>query len=365
MQPNSFGTLFHVTTFGESHGPAVGTVIDGVPPNLPLDMDDIQAELDRRRPGRSAMTSPRQERDRVEVLSGLFEGRTTGMPLCLLIRNEDARPGAYEAIKSQYRPGHADYTVERKYGIRDWRGGGRLSGRETAARVAAGAVAKQLLARQGLVVGAAVANIGSAGADLDPWRRAFEEDPPAAAALVEASPVRCPDEKASRIMEQIVLDAKNDQDSIGGIVEARAVGVPVGLGDPVFGKLDALLAWAMMSIGAVKGVEIGDGFALAALRGSSANDPIGPQGLMTNRCGGTLGGISTGSTLVVRLAVKPTPSIAKPQRTIDDQGRVGEIRVTGRHDPCLCPRVVPVAEAMAAMVLIDAQLRKDRASEQI
>jgi len=360
MQPNSFGTLFRVTTFGESHGPAIGAVIDGIPANLNLDLVMVQAELDRRRPGRSAVTSPRQERDRVEVVSGIFDGQTTGMPLCLLIRNEDARPGAYETIKSMYRPGHADYTVERKYGIRDWRGGGRLSGRETAARVAAGAVAKQLLWHEDIVVGAAVAAIGPVVADLTPWRRAFEENPTAAGALVEASLVRCPDAKASQTMEQTVLDAKKDQDSVGGIVEVRAIGVPVGLGDPVFGKLDALLAWAMMSIGAVKGVEIGDGFALAAQYGSSANDPIGPKGPVTNRCGGTLGGISTGGVIVVRLAVKPTPSIGKPQRTIDDQGREVEIRVTGRHDPCLCPRVVPVAEAMAAMVFIDALLRHDR-----
>ncbi len=344
MSSNSFGRFLRITTFGESHGPAIGVVVDGVPPRLALDLAALQAELHRRRPGQSALVSPRKEADRVQVLSGLQEGLTTGAPLCLLIPSQDQRPEAYAELADTFRPGHADLSYERKYGIRDPRGGGRASGRETAARVAAGAVAKQLLAGRGVrLLGHVVELAGIRAAR-------FEPD------AIEQNPVRCADPEAALEMARAIEAARADGDSVGGVVEVRASGVPAGWGDPVFAKLDALLAGALMGIGAVKGVEVGDGFALARLRGSQANDGILPEGFASNHAGGVLGGISTGAELVVRAAVKPTPSIAAPQRSIDREGQPLTLSVAGRHDPCIAPRLVPVAEAMVALVLADAWL---------
>lgn len=346
MSSNSFGRFFRITTFGESHGPALGVVIDGVPPRLPLDLAALQAELDRRRPGQSALATPRDEPDRVELLSGLLDGVTTGAPIALLVRNRDARPGAYAALADRYRPGHADLATEQKYGIRDARGGGRASGRETLARVAGGAVARQLLARLGVAIVGHVLELGGV--------RAVRFEPE----TIEANPVRCADPDAALAMAHAIEATRADHDSLGGIVEVRARGLPPGWGDPVFWKLDAALAFALMGIGAVKGVEVGDGFALARLRGSEANDPILDRagGFATNRAGGVLGGISTGAELVVRVAVKPTPSIARPQQSVDVEGRPCTIAIEGRHDPCIAPRLVPVAEAMVALVLADAYL---------
>jgi chorismate synthase len=343
---SSFGRLFTITTFGESHGPAVGVVVDGVPPGFAISVEAIQHELDRRRPGQSAITTARKEADVVHVLSGLFEGRSTGAPICMLAYNEDARPADYEKLKEVFRPGHADVTYEAKYGLRDWRGSGRASGRETLGRVAAGAVARQILATAGVgIVGGTVAvgDVQAAGRD---W------------ASAEANPVRCPDAEAAAAMERVILAAREARDSVGGVVEVMARGVPAGWGDPTMEKLDAELARAMMSIPAVKGVEIGEGFALTRLRGSQSNDAMGPSGFLTNRAGGILGGISTGQDVVVRVAVKPASSIGRPQSTVDARGRAVTLEVEGRHDPCICPRVVPVAEAMMSVVLVNAWLRQ-------
>lgn len=320
---NTFGQWLRVTTFGESHGPAIGAVLDGVPPGLSLSEADIQPMLDRRRPG-GPLASPRKEPDAVEILSGVFEGRTTGTPVALLIRNRDVRSGDYDALREVFRPGHADYTYLQKYGLRDHRGGGRSSGRETAARVAAGAVAAKFLTTHGISVTGRVAEVHG------------ERDPAA--------------------MEEAVRSAAAAGDSVGGIVEVTAGGVPPGLGSPVFWKLDAAIAAAMMGIGAVKGVEIGEGFAAARLLGSENNDPMDATGFLSNHAGGVLGGISTGQEIRVRLAVKPTPSIARPQQTLDLHGTEVEVSITGRHDPCIAFRLVPVAEAMLALVLADALL---------
>jgi chorismate synthase len=344
MSSNTFGRYLRLTTFGESHGPAVGAVLDGLPPRLKLDLTGVQRELDRRRPGASSVASARREPDRVQVLSGLFDGQTTGAPICMVIASEDARPADYEPLRELLRPGHADATYRQKYGIRDWRGGGRASGRETAARVAAGAVARQLLAPLGVrVVGQVIELAGIV---------AVAPDPTAA----PKSPVRCGDPEAAARMEAAIEQARAEGDSVGGVVQVIASGVPAGWGDPVFGKLDALLAGALMSIGAVKGVEVGDGFALARMMGSESNDALVPGGFATNRAGGVLGGISTGQDLVLRCAVKPTPSIRKTQTTVDTSGQPATISVQGRHDPCIAPRLVPVAEAMTCLVLADAWL---------
>ncbi|WP_067046726.1 chorismate synthase [Methanofollis ethanolicus] len=323
---NTFGRFFRVTTFGESHGPAIGAVVDGVPPGLPLSAGDIQPMLDRRRPG-GPLASPRKEPDAVEILSGVFEGRTTGTPIALLIRNRDVRSGDYDALRDVFRPGHADYTYLQKYGLRDHRGGGRSSGRETAARVAAGAVAVAVLKTHGTAVAGSVREVHG------------KTDPAEMEAEVRAAQAR--------------------GDSVGGIVEVRASGVPPGLGSPVFDKLDAAIAGALMGIGAVKGVEIGEGFAAARFYGSENNDAMDASGFLSNHAGGVLGGISTGQEIVVRLAVKPTPSIALPQRTVDIHGEEREIIIAGRHDPCIAFRLVPVAEAMLALVLVDAVLEQE------
>jgi chorismate synthase len=337
-----FGRFFQVTTFGESHGAAVGVVVDGVPPGISLDAALIQKDLDRRRPGTSRFVSPRGETDQVEILSGIADGRTLGSPVALLVRNRDVRSGDYQEIREMFRPGHADYTYFKKYGLRPQPGGGRASGRETVGRVAAGAVARALLKPYGVAIQAYTKAIGPVSA-----RRVDLE-------FAELDPLRCADPDVAAEMVQVVDAARAEGDSVGGVVEVLAQGVPVGLGDPAFHKLDALLSFAMVSIGAVKGVEFGTGFGLSALKGSEANDPISPDGFLSNHAGGILGGISTGQPIVMRLAVKPTSSISKPQATIDIHGQARTIQVKGRHDPCLCSRVGPVAEAMAALVLADA-----------
>lgn len=342
--PSTFGRTFRILTFGESHGTAVGVVMDGVKPGLPFDLAAIQREMDRRRPGQSDLVTPRSEGDRVQVLSGVFEGRTTGHPIALVVFNENQRSGDYQAISDLFRPGHADLTYDRKYGIRDPRGGGRSSGRETLARVAAGAWAKQQLAALGVTVRGFNREIaGLPGSRVD-W------------AFVESNPLRSGDPEAFPAQRAAVEAARADGDSVGGVCEVWIEGLPAGLGDPAFGKLDGLLALACMSIGAVKGVELGAGFASARRRGSENNDPLSPEGPLKNDAGGTLGGISTGAPVVVRLAVKPTSSIAKAQHTINRAGEAVDIVTEGRHDPCIAPRIVPVAEAMCALVVYDAWL---------
>ena len=341
---SSFGRAFRILTFGESHGPAVGVVLDGVKPGLPFDAEAIQRELDRRRPGQSDLVTPRQEGDRLRVLSGVHEGRTTGHPIALVVYNENQRSGDYEALEALFRPGHADLTFDRKYGLRDARGGGRSSGRETLARVAAGAWAKQQLADLGVRVRGFNREIAGIPCRTLDW------------AFVEQNPLRGSDPEAFPAQRQAVEVAKAESDSVGGICEVWIEGLPVGLGDPTFAKLDGLLAYACMTIGAVKGVEVGAGFAAARMKGSDHNDPLRPEGPSKNDAGGTLGGISTGAPLVIRMAVKPTSSISKTQQTIDRDGHSRELSVQGRHDPCIAPRVVPVAEAMCALVIYDAWL---------
>jgi chorismate synthase len=342
-----FGRYFQVTTFGESHGAGVGVVVDGVPQGMPLDAAKIQRDLDRRRPGTSRFTSPRRELDEVEILSGVANGVTLGSPVALLVRNRDARSGDYQEIREMFRPGHADYTYFKKYGLPPQPGGGRASGRETVGRVAAGAVARAFLEPHGVAIRAYTMAVGSVAAQrIDPE-------------FAEQDPLRCADPDASAAMAEVVDAARAEGDSVGGLVEVVAAGVPAGLGDPVFHKLDALLSFAMVSIGAVKGVEFGTGFRLSGMRGSEANDPIAPEGFLSNHAGGILGGISNGQPIVMRLAVKPTSSISKPQATIDIHGQARTIQVKGRHDPCLCSRVGPVAEAMAALVLADALMEHE------
>ena len=325
---NSLGRNFRITTFGESHGAVVGVVIDGCPAGMNLAEQDIQPFLERRRPGTSPLSSPRKEKDRVEILSGIFEGKTTGAPIALMVRNENQHPADYEEFREKFRPGHADFTYQEKYGIRDHRGGGRSSGRETIGRVAAGAVALKYLSGRGITIHGRISAVHGKTSHAE--------------------------------IEQEILSAKEAGDSVGGIVEIVARGCPSGLGDPVFGKLDAQLAGAMMSIGAVKGVEIGDGFAAAGRFGSENNDPMTGNGFLSNHAGGILGGISTGQDIIVRIAVKPTPSIAKTQQTRDIHGNVVAISVGGRHDPCIVPRIVPVAEAMLALVLTDCILEQKK-----
>lgn len=338
-----------MTTFGESHGPAIGTVIDGCPPGIELPTVRIQDELDRRRPGQTDISSPRREMDQCEVLSGIFRGKTTGTPIALIIRNTDTNSKVYDALENVYRPGHADYTYEARYGIRDHRGGGRSSGRETAARVAAGAVAKVLLQSAKVSVFAHTLCIGDVCAkDFDPEQ-------------INLNPVRCADARAAVKMAKAIMNAQEEGDSLGGVVEVVVLGAPAGLGDPVFSKLDADIAGALMSIGAVKGVEVGLGFGASGLKGSEMNDPIikqkGRIRMPSNRAGGILGGISTGEDIIARIAVKPTPSVGSPQKTVTRKKSATTIKITGRHDPCICPRIVPVAEAMMAIVLADHLLR--------
>jgi len=343
---STFGRYFQVTTFGESHGPAVGVTVVGVPAGLAVDVVAIQQELDRRRPGTSSFVSPRQERDRVEILSGVVAGKALGSPITLLVRNEDVRSSDYDEIREIFRPGHADFTYFKKYGIRPQPGGGRASGRETVGRVAAGAIAKVFLRLYGIEVHAYTVSIGHI--EIRNIDREFAEH----------DPLRCADPEQAAEMAELVRQVQSEGDSIGGVVEVVADGVPPGLGDPVFYKLDGLLGWAVMSIGAVKGVEFGLGFGLSRMKGSESNDPISSEGFKSNNAGGVLGGISTGQPIVMRLAVKPTASISKIQSTIDVHGMDRTIQVRGRHDPCLCPRIAPVAEAMVALVLADAMLQR-------
>jgi chorismate synthase len=349
--PSSFGRTFRIVTFGESHGTAVGVVLDGVKPGLPFDLEAIQRDLDRRRPGQSDLVTPRSEADRIQVLSGVFEGQTTGHPIAMMVFNENQKSGDYKAITELFRPGHADLTYDRKYGIRDPRGGGRSSGRETLARVAAGAWAKQQLAALGVTVRGFNREIAGIEGKTVHWD------------FVEKNPLRVADPEIFETQKAAVEAARADGDSVGGVCEVWIEGLPVGLGDPAFGKLDGMLALACMSIGAVKGVELGAGFASARRRGSENNDPLGPEGPMKNDAGGTLGGISTGAPVVVRLAVKPTSSIAKTQKTIDREGHAADISTHGRHDPCIAPRIVPVAEAMCALVIYDAWLSQQALRE--
>ncbi|HEX6980627.1 MAG TPA: chorismate synthase [Alphaproteobacteria bacterium] len=350
MAGNSFGTLFRVTTWGESHGPAIGCVVDGVPPRLPLTEADIQHWLDRRRPGQSRFTTQRREPDRVRILSGVFEGLTTGTPISLLIENEDQRSKDYSEIKDKFRPGHADYTYWTKYGIRDYRGGGRASARETAMRVAAGAIARQILGAQVQIRGALV-QVGPHKIDRARWEWAAVED----------NPFWCPDRQAAQMWEGYLDEVRKSGSSVGAVIEIVASGVPAGLGAPVYGKLDADIAGALMGINAVKGVEIGAGFAAAELRGEENADEMrmqdGKVAFLSNHAGGILGGISTGQDIVARFAVKPTSSILTPRRTVTTAGEDTEIVTKGRHDPCVGIRAVPVGEAMVACVLADHLLR--------
>ncbi len=348
MAGNTFGTLFKVTTFGESHGPAIGLVIDGVPPSLPLSEQDIQLELDRRKPGQSKITTQRKESDKAEILSGVFEGKTTGTPLAMLIRNEDYRSQDYSNIKEAFRPGHADYTYLAKYGIRDYRGGGRASGRETACRVAAGAVAKKILCQHQIQIIAYTISV----ADIVAQKIDYS--------VIEKNLVRAPDLPAAEKMIQRIEEARKDCDSLGGIIEAVVKGCPPGLGDPVFDKLNARLAHALMSIGTIRGIEFGEGFRATQMKGSEHNDSFYSEAnrirTKTNHAGGILGGISNGEDIILRVAVKPPSSIAKNQQTVDISGEDVSIQVKGRHDPCICPRVVPVIEAMIAITITDCLL---------
>jgi chorismate synthase len=345
MSLNSFGRVLRVTTWGESHGPAIGAVVDGCPPGLNLSEADIQPWLDKRRPGASRFTTQRRESDTVRILSGTFEGRTTGTPISLVIENEDQRSKDYATVANAYRPGHADYTYDAKYGFRDWRGGGRSSARETAARVAAGAIARLVIAD--VEIRAYLVELGGDAIDRD----AFD------LAAIEANPFHCPDATAAERWERKLDEARKAGSSLGAIVECVAEGVPAGWGAPVYAKLDAELAAAMMSINAAKGVEIGDGFAAAGLRGEENADAMRPgPTFLSNHAGGILGGISTGQPVVVRVAFKPTSSILTPMPTINRDGNETEIVTKGRHDPCVGIRAAPIVEAMMALVLADQKL---------
>ncbi len=365
--PNTFGKNFSVTTWGESHGLAVGAVVDGCPPRLPLEPADIQVELDRRRPGQSDIVTPRKEEDRVEILAGVFEGRTTGAPISLLVRNADQRPGAYDEMRDKFRPSHADYTYQAKFGIRDHRGGGRSSARETIGRVAAGAIARKILA-----MGGARAEPGAGGGgveirafltqvhDIAMPAEALERFP--TLAEVEATAVRCPHLATAERMIERIKAVRSEGDSVGGVIECRVRGVPPGLGEPVFDRLEADLAKAMLSLPATKGFELGSGFAGARMRGSEHNDVFEPRDgrvrTVTNRSGGTQGGISNGEEIVFRVAFKPTATILRPQHTVDIHGAATELIGRGRHDPCVVPRAVPIVEAMTALVLVDHWMRQ-------
>ncbi len=349
MSGNSFGKLFVVTSFGESHGAAIGCIVDGCPPGLELNAADLQEDLDRRKPGTSRHTTQRREDDAVQILSGTFEGKTTGTPIALLIFNQDQRPKDYSNIKNQFRPGHADYTYTQKYGFRDYRGGGRSSARETAMRVAAGGIAKKyLVERCGIRIRGYLSQLGP----LKPEKFDWEE--------VNNNPFFCPDAGMVPSMEKYMDALRKEGESIGAKISVVATGVPPGLGEPIFGRIDADIAHAMMSINAVKGVEIGAGFDSIEQKGTVHRDEITPEGFLSNNAGGTLGGISSGQDILVNIALKPTSSIHLPGKTIDLDGAPVEIRTKGRHDPCVGIRATPIAEAMLALVLMDHYLR-DRA----
>lgn len=352
--PNSFGKLFTITTWGESHGGGIGVVVDGCPPGLPLSVDDIQPDLDRRRPGQSDIVTPRKESDAVTIVSGLFEGRTTGTPIAMTVPNADQRPGAYAEMKEKFRPSHADYTYQHKYGLRNHEGGGRSSARETIGRVAAGAIARKILHLNGNIeIAAYISCIHDI--EMPPL-----EDFPTREA-VEASAVRCPHPDTAQRMIERIKEVRSKGDSVGGVIECRVRHLPIGLGEPVFDRLEADLAKAMLSLPATKGFEIGSGFSGTLLKGSEHNDPFtvreGRVRTKSNRAGGVLGGISSGEELFFRVAFKPTATILQPQGTVDREGRETELTGRGRHDPCVVPRAVPIVEAMAALVLTDHWMR--------
>lgn len=352
---STWGKAFRVHTYGESHGGGVGVIVDGCPPRLALETNQVQHDLDRRRPGQSSLVTQRDEADQVEILSGVFEGLTLGSPISMLVRNTDANPGAYEHMKDLYRPSHADYTTQAKYGIRNWQGGGRASARETIGRVAAGAVARLLLSEAaGIEVLGWVSRVHSIDATVDAANVSFDQ--------VEADDTRCPDPHAADAMRVAIEQARSDGDSLGGIVECVARGVPPGLGEPVFDKLEAELAKAMLSLPAARGFEIGSGFAATTMTGREHNDAFipGPDGTpvtRTNNSGGVQGGISNGENIIFRVAFKPTATIASPQDTVDRDGKATTLAARGRHDPCVLPRAVPMVEAMACLVLGDLWLR--------
>jgi chorismate synthase len=346
MSGNTLGTLFTFTSFGESHGAAIGGVVDGCPPGLALSAEDLQIDLDRRKPGTSRHVTQRQEGDLVEILSGVFEGKTTGAPIGLLIRNTDQRSQDYSKIKDTFRPGHADYTYSQKYGVRDYRGGGRSSARETAARVAAGAIAKKWLSeRYGISVRGCMRQLGEIEIPFESWD------------MVNDNPFFAPNNTLLPQLEAYLDRIRAERDSVGARIAVVATGVPVGWGEPIFDRLDAEIAYAMMSINAVKGVEVGAGFASVSQRGSVHSDEMTPQGFVTNHAGGVLGGISTGQEICVSIALKPTSSIPQQRRSIDSSGNAVTMQTTGRHDPCVGVRATPIAEAMLALVLMDHALR--------
>jgi len=353
---SSFGQAFRISTFGESHGGGVGVILDGCPPRLAIDVDAIQRDLDRRRPGQSRLTTQRQEADRVEILSGTFEGVSLGSPIAMLVRNNDARPGAYDNMANLFRPSHADYTTEAKYGLRNWQGGGRSSARETIGRVAAGAIARQLLHQvAGIEVLAWVNQVHDVAVDVDPSTVTYEQ--------VEADPTRCPDTAGAAAMTEIIEQARRDGDSVGGTLTCVARNVPPGLGEPIFDKLDADLAKAMISLPASKGFDIGSGFAGTTMTGRTHNDPFVPGADGTpqttqNYSGGVQGGISNGADIVFRVGFKPTGTISSPQKTVDRDNNAVELAAKGRHDPCVLPRAVPMVEAMTLLVLADHWLRQ-------
>ncbi|MGR9099421.1 MAG: chorismate synthase [Gammaproteobacteria bacterium] len=346
MSGNTLGKLFTMTSFGESHGPALGCIVDGCPPGLALSEEDIQVDLDRRKPGKSRHTTQRREPDRVRILSGVFEGKTTGTPIGLLIENTDQRSKDYSKIADRFRPGHADYTYLQKYGIRDYRGGGRSSARETAMRVAAGAIAKKYLRHSaGIEIRGYLSRLGPIEVDLIDWN------------IVETNPFFCPDPEKIEVLENYMDALRKEGNSIGAQVNVVATGVPPGLGEPIFDRLDADLAHALMSINAVKGVEIGDGFGCVNSKGTEFRDEMTPKGFLSNHAGGILGGISSGQDIIAKIALKPTSSLHLPGKTIDVDGNPVEVVTTGRHDPCVGIRATPIAEAMTAMVLMDHYLR--------
>lgn len=355
MAGNTFGNLFRVTTFGESHGEAVGTLVDGCPPGLKISKEAIQNELKKRAPGQSAISSQRKEEDEIHILSGVFNGKTTGTPILLLVYNRDAKPEDYLQLKDIYRPGHADYTFQMKYGIRDWRGSGRASGRETLGRVAAGAIAKKYLKeRLNIEFLSYVEQVGNIGTDKD-FNQVTTDD-------IESNIIRCPDQRVAKKMIRLIKSVKKKGDSIGGIVRGVIKNVPIGLGEPVFDKLSADLGKAMLSIGAVKGFEIGSGFEGAKLLGSKHNDEfyinqLGKIHTKTNNAGGVLGGISNGETIYFRVPIKPVSTINKQQDTVNNDGQKVSFQASGRHDPCILPRIIPVVDAMAALVIMDHYLR--------
>ncbi|MBO5698913.1 MAG: chorismate synthase [Bacteroidaceae bacterium] len=347
---NTYGTLFRVTTFGESHGAAIGGVIDGMPPGIQIDMDFLQAELNRRRPGQSALTTSRKESDSVELLSGVFEGRSTGCPIGFIVRNEQPRSADYDNLRDLFRPSHADYTYQQKYGIRDHRGGGRSSARETVSRVVAGAFAKMALRQFGVTITAYTSQVGTIALPFPYSAYDFSE--------IEKNPVRCPDPKVAEEMANLIAEVKSEGDTIGGVATCVIQGAPAGLGEPAFGKFQSMLASAMLSINAAKGFEYGSGFAGVALRGSQHNDVFarksdGAIGTQTNHSGGIQGGITNGEDIYFRVAFKPVATLLREQDTVNSQGKPTVVKARGRHDPCVLPRAVPIVEAMTACVVLD------------